>query len=103
MFTLIAYDVESDKLRARIAKYLEGHGTRVQYSVFELHHAPAEYREVKKQLEAFIKRYRQRIEKQGKVPGTASIRLYRLCAPCEDRVEIIGDGDFTEDYAYYMA
>jgi CRISPR-associated endonuclease Cas2 len=30
----VAYDVSDDKLRRKVAKYLEGHGQRLQYSVF---------------------------------------------------------------------
>lgn len=33
---LVLYDIESDKLRTKFAKYLEKHGVRLQYSVFEI-------------------------------------------------------------------
>lgn len=34
-FWVISYDVPNNKRRRQIAKILEGHGQRVQYSVFE--------------------------------------------------------------------
>lgn len=39
--TLIAYDIVDDRRRARVAKCLERHGDRVQYSVFVVDAAPA--------------------------------------------------------------
>ncbi len=33
-FHIVAYDVSDDKLRRRVCKFLEGHGERLQYSVF---------------------------------------------------------------------
>ena len=33
---LVVYDIKKDRLRTRFAKYLEGYGRRVQYSVFEI-------------------------------------------------------------------
>ena len=33
---LVMYDIESDKLRSRFAKFLEKFGRRLQYSVFEI-------------------------------------------------------------------
>ena len=43
MLVLISYDIEDDRLRVKLAKLLEGHGQRVQYSVFECHLTPSEY------------------------------------------------------------
>lgn len=39
--TLIAYDIVDDRRRTRVAKCLEQHGDRVQYSVFVVDAAPA--------------------------------------------------------------
>ena len=103
MFTLITYDIESDKLRTKIAKYLEGQGERVQYSVFECHLNRTEYRKVKERLGKIIEQAAARASRKDEALGTHSIRLYRLCASCAERVEIIGEGDITEDFAYYIA
>ena len=32
---IVVYDIPDDKRRTRLAKFLEGYGRRVQYSVFE--------------------------------------------------------------------
>jgi CRISPR-associated protein Cas2 len=36
---LVSYDFESDKTRAKFARFLEKYGRRLQYSVFEVHHS----------------------------------------------------------------
>ena len=33
---LVLYDIQSDRLRTRFAKFLEKYGRRIQYSVFEV-------------------------------------------------------------------
>ncbi len=33
---LVAYDIESDKLRTKLAKFLTQYGRRLQYSLFEI-------------------------------------------------------------------
>ncbi|MEM6838071.1 MAG: CRISPR-associated endonuclease Cas2 [Cyanobacteria bacterium P01_C01_bin.120] len=35
MMTLVVYDIADNRRRTRLAKFLEGHGRRVQESVFE--------------------------------------------------------------------
>jgi CRISPR-associated protein Cas2 len=35
MLVLVVYDVPDDRRRTKLAKFLEGYGRRVQYSVFE--------------------------------------------------------------------
>ena len=37
---LIVYDIESDRLRGRFAKFLKRFGRRLQYSVFEIANSP---------------------------------------------------------------
>ena len=32
---VVSYDISSDRLRNKVARTLEGYGTRIQYSVFE--------------------------------------------------------------------
>lgn len=33
---IVSYDISSDKVRGRFAKFLESYGTRLQYSIFEI-------------------------------------------------------------------
>jgi CRISPR-associated protein Cas2 len=35
MLTVVVYDIPDDKRRRKLAKFLEGYGRRVQFSVFE--------------------------------------------------------------------
>jgi len=67
---VVAYDLESDTVRTRVAEVLLALGERVQKSVFECILAPEE-------LEALVERLRREI---GETPG--NVRIYRLCAGC---------------------
>ncbi len=70
----IAYDVTSDRRRARVAGILGDFGTRVQKSVFECHLLETEARTLEERL-------RQAIH-----PATDCVRIYRLCGACRGRV-----------------
>lgn len=37
---LVVYDIQSDKLRTKFAKFLEQYGVRIQYSVFSVVNSP---------------------------------------------------------------
>ena len=97
MFVVIAYDVESDKLRERIARLLEGHGTRVQWSVFECHLTESQLANLRERLEQLAEPGRT----SGEV-GSYSIRIYRLCKACTRRVTVIGEGEVSEDEAFFL-
>ena len=99
MFILIAYDIENDKLRAKVADVLEGHGRRVQYSVFECILTPDRYEALKQRLTRLV----EDVTDTHKEKASAySIRFYRLCAACVERVEVLGEGDIALDEAFYM-
>lgn len=95
MFVIISYDIENDKLRAKIAKILEGHGERVQYSVFECHLSEKQLQALEKRIRAFLPR----------VPEDTlfTVRFYRLCMACEQRITIVGSGGRTTDESFYIA
>jgi CRISPR-associated protein Cas2 len=82
MIFVIAYDLpstrEGDRRRAKVAKYLEGRGLRVQGSVFEIPLMP-------EKLPQLIEELRSLVEER-----TDSIRVYPLCASCERRIGRIG-------------
>jgi len=80
-FWLIAYDIPNDKRRNKIADALEDYGRRVQYSVFEVWLDTADKRKLLRRLNELI------------VENEDSIRLYRLCADCQQRLQILGLGD----------
>jgi CRISPR-associated protein Cas2 len=68
---VIAYDIEEDRVRTRVAALLASYGSRVQKSVFEC------------DLEAeTLERLTQRLlEELAPAPG-GDVRIYRLCADC---------------------
>jgi CRISPR-associated protein Cas2 len=85
MFVLIAYDIESDRTRRRVAETLEGYGQRVQRSVFECDLTHSQYEELRAQFDTL----------HGGT-STDSIRCYRLCANCVDKVRLIGEGELRQ-------
>ncbi len=90
MLIVVSYDVRSDRRRTRLAHMLKDFGQRVQYSVFEcLLDAEA------------LDRLRQRIEKLTD-PLEDSVRIYRLCLECGQKVEIRGLGKVTKDPDVYV-
>ena len=76
---LISYDIEPDKIRTRIAKTMEAHGTRVQKSVFECELARPEMRKLV-----------DRLRKEMEATGNGSIRVYRLCSDCVGESWVLG-------------
>lgn len=78
---LIAFDISDDARRVRAVKALLARAERVQKSVFEARDlATAAYLRLRSDLEGLIDH------------ETDSIRYYRLCAACADRIEHAGAG-----------
>ncbi len=90
MFTIISYDVVSDKQRTKVLKYLKGYGTHVQYRVFECDLSPAQFERVQRDLRDLIDRH------------TDSVRCYRLDVAAVERIQIIGIGRVTTEPRYYL-
>lgn len=82
---VIAYDIADDCARLRVDQHLQGWGDRVQYSVFEAYLTAAEARRLLAALADLID------------PQSDSLRLYPLCAWCQDRHLIVGQGRRSED------
>jgi len=89
VFILISYDVAADRQRNKIAKLLEAHGMRVQFSVFECNLTEVQLTMLKKKLAPWIE-------------PDDSIRFYRLCKECVERVDIIGSGELTTERQYFI-
>ena len=85
MFYVISYDIPDDRRRNQLAKALKGFGTRVQYSVFEAHLNRREYQELKRAVARVID------------PDEDSVRYYRLCGACAERIEVPAIGEVTPD------
>jgi CRISPR-associated protein Cas2 len=90
MLILVSYDVPDDRRRTRLAHTLKDFGKRVQYSVFEC-----------RLDEDQVARLSARMEKLV-APEEDSVRIYRLCANCDAKVEIQGLGQVVEDPEVYL-
>jgi len=81
---VVAYDISDHRLRARVARCLEGAGVRVQESVFECRLRDAEMRAVVRRLRADLR------EGDG-------LRVYALGLSGDARVERIGGPPVPQD------
>ena len=78
---VVSYDIESNRLRTRFAKFLEKYGTRLQYSVFVLPYS-ARGREV------IIEEITHHFE--DKFGNGDSIVIFSLCEACEKKRVVFG-------------
>ena len=76
---VIAYDIDNDQVRDRVAHILLRHGRRVQKSVFECRLDDDEIRILSNVLGALI------------APSHGGIRFYRLCRTCQPEAFGIGE------------
>lgn len=90
MFTIISYDVVTDKRRTKLMKYLLGYGVRVQYSVFECELTARQFANVQREIALLIDRQ------------TDSVRCYRLDAAAVKQIQIIGLGKVSEVPLFYL-
>jgi len=90
MLIIVSYDIEKDRTRTRLAKKLKNFGPRVQKSVFEADVGEEELQKLREILN------KVKLDKED------SIRLYQLCAACDDKITIWGVGEVTEDKDYYL-
>ncbi len=83
---VIAYDIKKDTTRSKVSKYLEQHGIRVNYSVFECLLTD-------RQLQSTIREI-------GKLmnPSTDTILFYALCQACFVKQVRLGEKkDWNDD------
>jgi CRISPR-associated protein Cas2 len=79
IFCVVAYDVEDDKKRNKIAKFLEKYGARVNYSVFECMFTPVQLEKAKDNIAKQIDR------------KTDSVVFYRICVNCYTKTVYMPD------------
>jgi len=84
---VIAYDIEENSTRIKVANTLKSFGERVQRSVFECWLTPSELEELKRRLKKLIN------------PENDSIRIYTPCG----QVQILGFGEPTSAPSFYIA
>ena len=82
---VVAYDIPDDKRRLKIARALEGHGERVQYSVFECQLTGKQFEALWKELRGLMR------------PQEDSLRAYRLCPACAAWTKTAGRAVRVED------
>ena len=85
MLYVVSYDIQDDRQRLRVAKILKDYGRRVQLSVFEIHSDAHE-------MEKIVLRLAPMLDEQ-----TDSLRVHPLCAACQDRIQVIGQGEVVQD------
>lgn len=91
MTYVIVYDIPDDKVRNRVAQFLETKGARVQESVFECRRRPGRAMALAESLKLI----------PGEVEG--NIRIYQVCADCMK--QSVGVGDIInppEDKGYFL-
>ncbi len=86
MHYVIAYDVESNKRRTKIANKLKDHGTRVQFSVFELESDEPRLRQLVTELRNLMQ------------PRTDRLHVYRLCESCYLRSDAFESNTATKKW-----
>ncbi len=79
MKIVVSYDISDDKRRREVAKILEGHGYRVQYSVFECDLTKKQLLKLQRKLKPLVKG--QEME---------SIRFYPLSAVSAGAIQVMG-------------
>jgi CRISPR-associated protein Cas2 len=80
MIVLLTYDISDNRTRARFHRYLREYGINSQKSVFECLLDP-------EGIKAVVSTAAQVID-----PKTDSVRLYRICSRCMNRVMVSGLG-----------
>ena len=78
MYLVISYDIKDDKRRLKVHKTLKDYGLWVQYSVFECHVTNVQYLYLRHRLKQLLD------------DEEDSIRFYRLCKTCKQKIERIG-------------
>ena len=86
---VFCYDIADNRVRARVAKMLEQHGTRVQESVFEVHAGPAAAQALMARLERL------------RMPGD-SLRMYCLTPDGRARSRVAGGAPLPEATEFWL-
>lgn len=81
----MSYDISNDRTRTKVSNTLLNYGKRIQYSVFEMDVKKEEAEMLEKEIKDLIN-----IKED-------SVRMYRLCRKCKDKVKIFGDGVLTKN------
>ena len=87
---VICYDITDDRRRSHVASLLLDFGARVQESVFVAH--------LDEELAA---RMKDRLNRT--VDGNwDKVHIFEICAACERRLTVIGQGELSQDPEWYI-
>ncbi len=67
---IVCYDFSNDKLRAQFAKFLDKHGRKVQYSVYEIKHSRRMMDNILEEIEHTFKR---------RFTSSDSVLIFQMC------------------------
>jgi len=87
---VVCYDISEDRLRDRVSNALLDYGTRIQESVFECSLDVSDFRRMLQHLSLIP------------IEETDKVRIYRLCSPCVEAMQIYGPGELTRDPDFFL-
>jgi len=74
LFVAVAYDIENDRKRSRVAKMLEKYGTRINYSVFECMFTQIQFEKIRDSIAQHID------------IKTDTVVYYPICLDCYTKI-----------------
>lgn len=77
IFCIVAYDINDDKNRGKVAKILETNGVRINYSVFECMLTISQLNKIKDRISVCV---------NGK---TDTVVYYQICVNCFTKTEYL--------------
>ena len=87
---LVAYDISNDKRRTKVHRTLCGFGQWTQYSFFECFLDEKELISLEHRLNNILNEQKD------------NVRIYRICASCQDKTKTIGSSPPAEDKVYLL-
>lgn len=85
---LITYDISDDKLRTRFSKFLERHGYRLQYSIFEIKNSEKILNNIRAEIEGKFAKY---------FTGSDSVLIIPISEANEQKIEKYGYAKNMDD------
>lgn len=85
---IVSYDIESDRSRARFAKFLKKFGHRLQYSVYELKNSNRVLRNIMSEVE---------LSYEKKFKMTDSVIVFSMCESCRKKIYRYGSAVHAND------
>lgn len=86
---MVAYDIDDDGVRLKVAKILKNHGERVQFSVFECFLDDDQFLALRRQLKQLLE-------------AEDSLRWYPLCKWCRGAIFRQGEGKAAIDDGFVI-